>query len=199
MSAAGEIASFDATLGDRHGAAAHERFRRLVIPHLDAAYNLARYLARDPDVAQDLVQDAFLRALRSFGTFRGEDARPWLLAIVRNRFLTWATSRRSERIVSLEGGGSDAEAPALPDPDQEDPEAALMRRDDITTLRDLIEALPSPFREVLVLREIEELSYQEIATVTGTPIGTVMSRLARARQVLQRSWRSLSENREDGR
>jgi RNA polymerase sigma factor (sigma-70 family) len=199
MSAAGEIASFDATLGDRHGAAAHERFRRLVIPHLDAAYNLARYLARDPDVAQDLVQDAFLRALRSFGTFRGEDARPWLLAIVRNRFLTWATSRRSERTVSLEDDGTDAEASALPDPDQEDPEAALMRRDDITTLRDLIEALPSPFREVLVLREIEELSYQEIATVTGSPIGTVMSRLARARQVLQRSWRSLSENREDGR
>jgi RNA polymerase sigma factor (sigma-70 family) len=199
MSAAGEIASFDATLGDRHGAAAHERFRRLVIPHLDAAYNLARYLARDPDVAQDLVQDAFLRALRSFGTFRGEDARPWLLAIVRNRFLTWATSRRSERTVSLDNDGTDAETSALPDPDQEDPEAALMRRDDITTLRDLIEALPSPFREVLVLREIEELSYQEIATVTGSPIGTVMSRLARARQVLQRSWRSLSENREDGR
>lgn len=199
MSAAGEIASSDATLGDRHGAAAHERFRRLVIPHLDAAYNLARYLARDPDVAQDLVQDAFLRALRSFGTFRGEDARPWLLAIVRNRFLTWTTSRRSERTVSLEDDGTDAEASALPDPDQEDPEAALMRRDDITTLRDLIEALPSPFREVLVLREIEELSYQEIATVTGSPIGTVMSRLARARQILQRSWRSLGENREDGR
>jgi RNA polymerase sigma factor (sigma-70 family) len=201
MSASGEIAASGAARSDSHGVAPDERFRRLVMPHLDAAFTLARYLARDHDVAQDLVQDSFLRALRSFGTFRGEDARPWLLAIVRNRFRTWAMLRRTDRTIPLEGrDGSDSEADlaAVPDPDQEDPEAALMRRDDTTTLRDLIEALPPVFREVIVLREIEELSYQQIATVTGCPIGTVMSRLARARQMLQRSWRSLSQDREDG-
>src|SRR3954470_17916126 len=174
---------------------AQQRFRDLMLPHLDAAYTLARYLARDEDVAQDLVQDAFVRALRGFGNYRGENARAWLLAIVRNLFLSSATARSSDRTVSLEAyvrpdcGEPDGSARELWDPDQDTPETALIRRSESRSVRDLIEALPVPFRETLVLRELEELSYQQIATATGSPVGTVMSRLARARQMLERAWR----------
>src|SRR3954470_6879376 len=173
---------------------ARQHFRTLMLPHLDAAYNLARYLARDEDLAQDLVQDAFVRALRGFGSYRGENAKAWLLAIVRNLFLSSATARGSDRTVSLEAymqrdREPDGSARELWDPDQDTPETALIRSNESRGIRDLIEALPVPFRETLVLRELEELSYQQIATATGSPVGTVMSRLARARQMLERAWR----------
>src|SRR3954453_23164557 len=174
---------------------AQQRFRDLMLPHLDAAYTLARYLARDEDMAQDLVQDAVVRALRGFPNYRGENAKAWLLAIVRNLFLSSATARSSDRTVSLEAyvrpdcGEPDGSARELWDPDQDTPETALIRSSESRSIRDLIEALPVPFRETLVLRELEELSYQQIATATGSPVGTVMSRLARARQMLERAWR----------
>ena len=173
---------------------AQKRFRELMLPHLDGAYTLARYLARDEDMAQDLVQDAFVRALRGFDSYRGENGKAWLLAIVRNLFLSSTTARGSARTVSLEAylqtdREPDGSAREIWDPDQETPETALIRSDESRSVRDLIEALPVPFRETLILRELEELSYQEIATATDSPVGTVMSRIARARQMLERAWR----------
>jgi RNA polymerase sigma factor (sigma-70 family) len=164
------------------------RFREIILPHLDAAYNLARYLARDPVAAEDIVQEAFLRAFRGFAAWRGGEPKAWLFAIVRNCFLTWAGGERSSgRILVGEGALGDSEASALAnvaDPDQETPEQAFLRRRDAETVRAVIETLPEPFRETLVLREMDDFSYKEIAQLTGAPIGTVMSRLARARQML---------------
>jgi RNA polymerase sigma-70 factor (ECF subfamily) len=164
------------------------RFRELVLPHLDGAYNFARYLTRDPVAAEDIVQEAFLRAFRAFPTYRGGEPKAWLFAIVRNCFLTWAGGRATAaRLLVDEGALSDAQSLALAnvaDPEQETPEAALLRRRDAEAIRAVVENLPEPFRETLVLREMEELSYREIAALTGAPIGTVMSRLARARQML---------------
>jgi RNA polymerase sigma-70 factor (ECF subfamily) len=164
------------------------QFRELVLPHLDGAYNLARYLARDGVAAEDIVQDAFLRAFRAFPSFRGGAPKAWLFAIVRNCFLDWAGARTSSgRILVAESALSQADALALAnaaDPDQPSPEEALSRTREARTVRGVIENLPEPFRETLILREMEELSYKEIATLTGAPIGTVMSRLARARQML---------------
>lgn len=156
------------------------RFEAAVLPHLGAAYNLARWLARHDDDAEDVVQTACLRALRFFDGFQGGNARSWLLAIVRNTFYSRVASRREEEraapfdeeIHSVEQAGAD-------------PEAALLRQADGELLRQGFAALPAPFREVMVLREIEGLSYKEIAVVAGIPIGTVMSRLARARGQLQ--------------
>jgi RNA polymerase sigma factor (sigma-70 family) len=154
-----------------------ERFRQLLLPHMDGAYNFARYLCRDASLAEDLVQDAFLRAFKGFAGYRGGDPKAWLFAIVRSSHLAWARSRG-------------ASLPAAPDdveetPDEADtPEQALVRQGEVETVRGAIEGLPEPFRETLVLRELEEMSYREIAEVTGAPIGTVMSRLARARTML---------------
>lgn len=156
----------------------HERFRRLVLPHMDSAYNFARYLCRDPSQAEDLVQDAFLRAFRGFRGFRGGDPRAWLFAIVRSSHLTWVRSQGGQRVQPVPADIEQA-------PTEDDtPEAALMRQGEVDMVRGAIAALPEPFRETLVLRELEELSYREIAEVTSAPIGTVMSRLARARQML---------------
>jgi RNA polymerase sigma factor (sigma-70 family) len=164
------------------------RFRETVMPHLDAAYNFARYLARDPVAAEDIAQEAFLRAFRAFQDYRGGSPKAWLFAIVRNCFLDWAGQRGGAgRVLVDEGALSQAQSLALAnvaDPDQETPEAALLRRRDAETVRAVIENLPEPFRETLVLREMEELAYKEIAVLTCVPIGTVMSRLARARQML---------------
>ncbi|GEP00390.1 RNA polymerase sigma factor [Methylobacterium haplocladii] len=176
-------------------------FRETVLPHLDAAYNLARFLTRDADAADDIVQDAFLRAFRGFDGFRGGDARAWLLTIVRNCARSWATERSRVRalcepLVPLAQAGAMPDADTtdreLFDPDQDTPESALLRESEASLIRRLIEALPDAFREVLILREFDDLSYKQIADVTETPIGTVMSRLARARQMLGEAWRGRS-------
>lgn len=152
-----------------------ERFRRLVLPYLDQAYAFARFLARDASLAEDVVQEAFLKAYRGFGDFRGGDPRAWLFAIVRT---TFSSARRCTAPTT------DLEAAPEIASDAESPEAALVRQGEIDGLRAAIGALPEPFRETLVLRELEELSYRDIAEVTRVPIGTVMSRLARARGLL---------------
>jgi RNA polymerase sigma factor (sigma-70 family) len=164
------------------------RFRETILPHLDSAYNFARYLTRDPVAAEDVVQEAFLRAFRSFATCRAEAPKAWLFAIVRNCFLNWSGARQGPgRVFVDEGALSETQAAALAnvaDPGQVTPEEDLLRRRDAQAIRAVIENLPEPFRETLVLREMEELAYKDIAALTGAPIGTVMSRLARAREML---------------
>src|SRR6202040_1558331 len=157
-----------------------ERFEQVVLPHLDAAYNLARWLMRSPADAEDAVQEACLRALRFFDGFRGGDSRAWLLKIVRNTCYSWVKKNRptelsdefDETVHSTEVLGEDAEA-------------KLVSRANSEQVRMALEALPAGFREVLVLREIENLSYKEISDITGVPMGTVMSSLSRARQRLR--------------
>lgn len=143
-----------------------------IMPHLDAAYTYARYLARDSAAAEDIVQEAFARALRAMGDCRG-DEKAWLMAIVRHCHHDWRRARRHEW-------------PAQTEDDREDPAAMNAMESHVTAreMRGLIEQLPEPFREALVLRELQEMSYREIARITGAPLGTVMSRLARARAML---------------
>jgi RNA polymerase sigma factor (sigma-70 family) len=161
------------------------RFRETTLPHLEAAYNLARFLARDPIAAEDIVQEAFVRALRGFDGYGGGQARAWLLAIVRNCFFDWLKANRTHAALLVEPSDeAERTLERLPDPAAEDPEAALLRQADARTLRTMVDQLPEPFRQALVLREFEELSYREIGEATGAPIGTVMSRLARARRIL---------------
>jgi RNA polymerase sigma factor (sigma-70 family) len=169
------------------------RFRDAVMPHLDDAYNLARYLTRNAADADDIVQDAYLRAFRFFPSFRGDNARAWLLAIVRNCFYSSLKSRPRGDTATLTDVDLDTLNPAtvtsdLWASDAETPEQTLMRLDDVRVVRALIETLPTQFREALVLREMEEMSYQDIAVITDVPIGTVMSRLARARQLFKAAW-----------
>jgi RNA polymerase sigma-70 factor (ECF subfamily) len=151
------------------------------LPHLDAAYNLARWLLRDPVLAEDAVQDAAVRALSYFGSFKGGDARAWLLRIVRNSAWSLLAARRRGAAASLDDAATeDAEIADTAD----DPEAALSRRQSLARLDDALAALPVELRECLVLHELEELSYRQVAEITGVPIGTVMSRLWRARRAL---------------
>lgn len=159
------------------------RFDTLVLPHLDAAYNLARWLCGNPGDADDVVQEAFLRAFRLFGGFRGDHARPWLLAIVRNTwFNTWQKRRAAAET------GYDESLPDTDLPDWHgapgDPEQWLLRAEDVRLVHAALERLPVAFREVLVLRELEELHYRDIARIVDIPVGTVMSRLARGRRML---------------
>ncbi len=159
-------------------------FDAVVLPHLDAAYNLARWLLRDRVEAEEVVQDAFLRALRYFSSYRGGEGRAWLLSIVRN--VAYARLTAGRETVPLDDEDSDAPlAEILRDPG-DDPEAALARRQERALLDTLLEALPVELRECVVLCELEEMSYKEIAQVTGVPVGTVMSRLWRARKALTR-------------
>lgn len=170
-------------------------FERVVLPHLDAAHNLARWLVGDATLAEDVVQDAAVRALGYFGSYRGGDARAWLLRIVRNAAYGALASRRRGTAVSLDAAapGSEGEGAALQVPDPaEGPEAALARREDLACLDQALAALPLELRECLVLRELEELSYKEVAHVTGVPVGTVMSRLWRARKALVQ-WQARAE------
>ena len=160
------------------------RFRSVMLPHLDAAFNLARYLARDASAAEDIVQTAFLKALRSFSSWRGDNARAWLLAIVRNVFLDWIRERTGESPYDEDSPRADIVEATIELVDAETPHVILSRREAVDTARAAIEALPEPFRETIVLRELEELSYRDIAAICGVPIGTVMSRLARGRQML---------------
>jgi len=160
-------------------------FEAVVLPHLDAAYNLARWLMRDGAAAEDVVQEAMLRALSYFASFRGFNPRGWLLQIVRNAAYDAMAPERERQFVPLPEAGAD-EGGGLPDlvAPEEDPEAALIRARDHCRVHRLIAELPVELREALVLRELEELSYKEIAEIAGIPIGTVMSRLWRARRML---------------
>lgn len=154
-------------------------FARLALPHLDAAYNLARWLLRDPVAAEDVVQEAMLRALTYFASFRGTNPRAWLLQIVRNAAYAAMKGRGTAAEIPLDAD----DAPDLPDP-APGPEALLAQRQDLHALDRALAALPIALRECLILCELEQLSYKDIARVTGAPIGTVMSRLWRARQAL---------------
>jgi RNA polymerase sigma-70 factor (ECF subfamily) len=161
-----------------------QKFEALALPHLDAAYNLARWLCRSPTDAEDVVQDAMLRAYRNFEQLRGGDVRPWLMAIVRNGCRTQASRPHRRREVPLPDGASGPEL-VFEGPD---PETQAVRASEARRLRTTIASLPDDFREVLILREMEDLSYREIADVVGAPIGTIMSRLARARALLKAAW-----------
>lgn len=158
------------------------RFQALALPHLDAAYNLARWLSGNSADAEDIVQEAFMRALRFFDSFEGDSARPWLLAIVRRTWYSeWRRRASSHEVVQF-----DEELDETPidgwNTAPEDPQTLLIREQDTRLVHEALAALPVEFREVLILRELEDMSYREIAAVTELPIGTVMSRIARARR-----------------
>ena len=163
-----------------------QRFERVVMPHLGAGYNLARWLTHNDQDAEDVVQEAYLRAVRSFDRYRGGDPRAWVLTIVRNTCYTWLRQNRAAR-TALAGDADDDSVAEIPGDPAEQPDVQFLRAVDRQLLREALEALPTEFREALVLRELEGLSYKEIADITDVPLGTVMSRLARARQHLQRS------------
>jgi RNA polymerase sigma-70 factor (ECF subfamily) len=162
-------------------------FESAILTHLDAAYTLARYLTRRGDAAEDIVQDALLRAYKSFNSYRGGNARVWLLTIVRNTFLSW----NERQGLSAAGKSADDEwnLPQDRREDVETPESILIQNEAVSAIRASIEGLPHPFREVLVLRDMEEMSYREIAEITCVPIGTVMSRLSRARKLFADAWK----------
>ncbi|QOT75757.1 sigma-70 family RNA polymerase sigma factor [Cupriavidus basilensis] len=161
-----------------------QRFETLLLPHMNSAFNVARWLTHNDQDAQDVVQEAYLRAFRFFGGFHGEDARAWLLSIVRNTFYTWHQQNRGhaaqtmmfeEDMHSLETSVADHD---------DSPEAMLIRSQSQKQVHKALLGLRLEYREVVVLRELEDLSYKEIATIVGIPIGTVMSRLGRGRQQL---------------
>ena len=153
-------------------------FEQTMVPHLDAAYNLARWLTRNELDAQDVVQEAYVRGLRYFDGFTGGDGKAWLLTIVRNTFLTWRRQQKGTSLVFDERLHS-------PDARSFSPEEATIRDSSLRSLRECMEALPLESREILVMRELEELSYQNIADIASLPMGTVMSRLSRARKRLE--------------
>lgn len=156
------------------------RFEQAVLPHLDAAYNLARWLTRNEHDAQDVVQEAYMRAFKFFGGYHGGDSRAWLLAIVRNACYTWLQqNRRREITEELDEETHEVES------QEPNPETILLQSVNHQMLKRALEALPLEFREVVILRELEGMSYKEIADLAEVPIGTVMSRLARARKRLQ--------------
>ena len=155
-------------------------FEQAVLPHLDAAYNLARWLTRNERDAEDVVQESYLRAFRFFAGFRGGDSRAWLMRIVRNTCYTWLHANRP-----LQEATEFDETLFSPDSRNPNPEEAVLRKDSGALVRKALETLPANFREVLILRELEGLSYKEIADITGMPAGTVMSSLSRARDRLR--------------
>jgi RNA polymerase sigma factor (sigma-70 family) len=172
------------------------RFKQNIVPQLDAAYNFARFLSRDADAAQDIVQEAFLRAYRSFAGYRGGDARAWIFAIVRNCYHSRLMDRRrkSRLEVDAKGKGDSEEVILNISSDEDTPEAMLVRKAESQTVRFILNMMPRALREILVLRELEELSYRQIADITALPIGTVMSRLARARKAFGDAWGCEAKN-----
>lgn len=154
-------------------------FEEIMMPHLNAAYNLARWLMRNGEDAEDVAQEAYLRAFRSFETFQGQDARAWMLAIVRNTCFTWLKKRGERTAVEF-----DEQAHSGAD-DAPNAESVLLNEAALGSLNGCLEGLPAEYREVMVLRELEELSYKEISEIARVPVGTVMSRLARGRKRLQ--------------
>jgi len=162
-----------------------------LLSHLNAAYNLARWLTRNDTDAEDVVQEAYLRAFKHFRSFHGGDSRPWLLAIVRNTFYTWLQQNRApERQIPFD------EEIHIAEDDHLNPEGLLLQKANNQSVRQAIEELPPEFREVIVLRELEGLSYKQIADVTEIPVGTVMSRLARGRKRLEQNLSQSREQRE---
>lgn len=162
-----------------------ERFRTMVLPHLDSAFNLARWLTRNPQEAEDIVQEAYLRAFKFFDGFHGEDGRAWLLGIVRNTFYTWYQQNKAQaRNTRFEEELHGAHLEDAADTREHDPEALMMQKDNRRELQRALEGLSVEFREVIVMRELEDLSYKQIAGIVGIPIGTVMSRLGRGRKQL---------------
>ena len=171
------------------------RFQEIVLPHLHAAYNLARWLTRSDQDAEDVVQEAYMRAFKFFDSFRGGEGRTWLLAIVRNTTFTWLKENRDPGLTTpfdeeFHSPGDTQTAGPFDQPSN-NPEAILLKGEDRRLLNEALKSLPLEFREVLVLRELEDLSYKEIANVAGIPIGTVMSRLARGRKMLAACLRKL--------
>ena len=165
-------------------------FKRNIFPHLGAARDLARLLSKDADAAQDIAQEAFLRAYRGFAGYRGENARAWILRIVRNCYYDWLMSQRRKsrlEVYSHDAGYTEELIPNISS-DECTPEAMLVREAERKAVRFVLDTMPIPLREILMLRELEELSYRQISEVTALPIGTVMSRLARARRAFGDAW-----------
>jgi RNA polymerase sigma-70 factor (ECF subfamily) len=197
LAAAGKISVRGPGVADLSNGGKAERFKALALPHLDDIYTLARYLLRSTGEADDAVQECYLRAFRHFETFRGGPIKPWLLAILRNVCNAAYVSNR--KLVYAADTGCELEnvqATPVWREDEDTPEQTILRRHDSETMRRLIEQLPAESREVIVLREINDLSYREIAAIIDVPIGTVMSRLARARGMLRGAW--LAAEGEDG-
>ncbi|WP_257169310.1 sigma-70 family RNA polymerase sigma factor [Bradyrhizobium sp. SRS-191] len=168
-------------------------FREAALPHLDDVYTLARYLLRNPADAEDAVQECYLRALKHFHTYRGPAMKPWLFAILRNVCHAEFTRRAGAPVKALEDTPETAEQAPLWQESVETPESAVLRERDASAIQRMIAALAEPFRETFVLREINNLSYREIAEAAGVPVGTVMSRLARARAMLRAAWLAQEE------
>ena len=164
------------------------RFREAALPHLDDVYTLARYLLRDASDAEDAVQECYLRALKHFDTYRGPAMKPWLFAILRNVCRAEFARRASAPATTIDDAPEGAEQTPLWHEEQQTPEAELLRERDASAIRRLVDTLAEPFKETFVLREINNLSYREIADAVGAPVGTVMSRLARARAMLRTAW-----------
>lgn len=183
----------------RASAETARRFHETIVPYLDAAYNFACFLSRDGEAAEDIVQEAFLRAYRHFDGYRGGDPRAWLFSIVRNCYRAWWHDYRRkahfEQPLPEDTAGED-DPPASRDiaSDEDTPEMAMIHKSDAERVRAVIHGLPAAMREILVLRELEDLSYRQIADIIDAPIGTVMSRLARARAEFGKAWRLIDPN-----
>src|SRR5471032_3108307 len=169
------------------------RFRDAALPHLDAVYTLARYLLRDAADAEDAVQECYLRALKHFDSYRGPAMKPWLFAILRNVCRAEFARRATSPTGAVDDLPDSAEQTPLWREAQETPETQILRQRDASAIRRLVSALEEPFRETFVLREIHNLSYREIADIVAAPVGTVMSRLARARAMLRSAWTAEQE------
>jgi RNA polymerase sigma factor (sigma-70 family) len=166
------------------------RFKQTIVPHLDAAYKLARLLSKDADAAQDIVQEALLRAYRGFAGYRGENARAWISRIVRNCYYNWLMSRRRKSRLEVDSHdfGYTEELILSVSSDECTPEVMLVRNAETQAVRSVLNAMSPPLREILMLREFDELSYRQISEIRALPIGTVMSRLARARKAFADAW-----------
>ena len=169
------------------------RFREAALPYLDDVYTLARYLLRDANDAEDAVQECYLRALKHFDTYRGPAMKPWLFAILRNVCRAEFARRAASPSTAIEDTPEAAEQAPLWHEPQQTPEGEVLRERDASAIRRLVDALAEPFKETFVLREINNLSYREIADAVGVPVGTVMSRLARARAMLRTAWMAEQE------
>ena len=168
------------------------RFRDAALPYLDDVYTLARYLLRDASDAEDAVKECYLRALKHFDSYRGPAMKPWLFAILRN-VCKAEYARRAHSPSAIDDVPEAAEQAPMWHENEATPESEVLRKRDATAIRRLVEALAEPFKEAFVLREINQLSYREIAEAVGAPIGTVMSRLARARAMLRTAWTAEEE------